>query len=166
METTWLDSIGVAAPCKAAWDDMAGTDRVRACGLCKLSVYDMSAMSRPEAEALVQAREGRLCVRFFRRADGKVLTDNCPIGLKRVRRRLMTMAAAIAAVLAVGGGGAVWAKTGRKLQIPEDSVLRRIYGIGTLVEWLDPAEPQIELMGDICIPTPPVPTPPSTASGR
>lgn len=83
-----LANITIAAPCSADWNEMRGTDRIRFCGQCQLNVYNLSEMSRPEAENLIQKTEGRLCVRFYRRADGTVLTRNCPTGLRAVRRRL------------------------------------------------------------------------------
>ena len=55
-------------------------------------------MSRKDAEALIQAKEGKLCVRFFKRADGTVLTNNCPVGLRAIRRRLKLIGGGIAAL--------------------------------------------------------------------
>lgn len=49
-------------------------------------------MSRQEAEALITKTEGRLCVRFYRRADGSILTQNCPVGLKAIKRRVAWVA--------------------------------------------------------------------------
>jgi hypothetical protein len=62
-------------------------ERVRFCSQCNLNVYNLSGMSRQEAEALITKTEGRLCVRFYRRADGSILTQNCPVGLKKIKRR-------------------------------------------------------------------------------
>lgn len=76
-----LDNIRVAKPCSSSWDDMSGDDRVRFCRACKLNVYNLSGMSRRDATDLVQLVEGRLCVRYFRRKDGTVLTADCPLGL-------------------------------------------------------------------------------------
>jgi hypothetical protein len=49
-------------------------------------------MTRPEAEALVVEKEGRMCARFYQRADGSALTSDCPVGLRikrvRVSRRI------------------------------------------------------------------------------
>jgi len=45
-------------------------------------------MNRQEAEALITKTEGRLCVRFYRRADGSILTRNCPVGLRAIKRRV------------------------------------------------------------------------------
>src|SRR5262249_19517730 len=82
-----LDNIRVASPCPASWDKMTGDDRVRHCQECKLNVYNLSEMTRIEAERLVANREGRMCVRFYRRADGTILTRNCPRALQAVIRR-------------------------------------------------------------------------------
>lgn len=72
---------------------MAGDDRVRFCGQCHLNVYNLSAMSAQEGRSLVVEREGRLCVRFYQRHDGTVLTKDCPVGLRIVMRRLARAAA-------------------------------------------------------------------------
>src|SRR5437867_3160947 len=77
-----LDNIRVAKPCPASWNDMEGDDRVRFCAHCRLNVYNLSGMSRRDAGDLIQLVEGRLCVRFFRRKDGTVLTDDCPVGMR------------------------------------------------------------------------------------
>lgn len=60
---------------------MSGDDRVRFCGVCRLNVYNLSGMTRRDATELVQLVEGRLCVRFFRRKDGTLLTSDCPVGM-------------------------------------------------------------------------------------
>jgi hypothetical protein len=85
-----LDNLKVAAPCTADWDQMFSfqDERVRFCSQCNLNVYNLSGMSRQEAEDLITKTEGRLCVRFYRRADGSVLTENCPVGLKKIKRRV------------------------------------------------------------------------------
>ena len=92
--TNPLDDVKVAAPCPADWDSMVGGERVRFCGQCQLNVYNLSGMSRRKAEALVSSTEGRLCVRFYRRADGSVLTRDCPVGLRALKRRASRLARA------------------------------------------------------------------------
>jgi hypothetical protein len=84
---TLLDSLRVASPCNASWDDMVGDERVRFCGQCSKNVYNLSAMSRDEAEAVVRAKEGDLCARMLRRIDGTVVTTDCPVGLRKRRAR-------------------------------------------------------------------------------
>ncbi len=93
--TNALNHLKVAAPCSADWDEMVGTDRARFCAHCNLNVYNLSGMSRREAEALLARTEGRLCVRFYRRADGTILTDDCPEGLRAIKRRARRAASAV-----------------------------------------------------------------------
>lgn len=100
-----LDRVRVAAPCRADWDSMLGDERVRFCQQCERNVYNLSDMSKREAEALVSRAEGRLCVRFYRRADGSVLTDNCPVGLRALKRRVSRVVnAAVSAALGFFAG--------------------------------------------------------------
>jgi hypothetical protein len=102
-----LDRARVAAPCSADWDTMVGDARVRFCGACEKNVYNLSAMSRAEAESFVRLREGGVCVRYYRRADGTVLTADCPVGARDRRRRLAVAGAIgsglVAAATALGG---------------------------------------------------------------
>jgi hypothetical protein len=78
---------------------MYGNDRVRFCGQCNLNVYNLSAMTREEAEDLIKNVEGRLCVRFYMRNDGTIITGNCPVGLKAFRRRISRFSTAVLATV-------------------------------------------------------------------
>lgn len=100
-----LDNLSVAAPCSASWDRMRGDARVRFCGDCKLHVYNLSELTQDEAVELVRQAEGRLCVRFYRRGDGTVLTQNCPNGLGAIRRRMTPVLRRVAAVFGFALGG-------------------------------------------------------------
>lgn len=103
--TSPLDHVTVAAPCNAGWENMVGDERVRFCGQCSLNVYNLSGMTKSEAERLVVQAEGRLCVRYYRRADGTILTKNCPVGLRALRKRASRIASAsISAVLSFFAG--------------------------------------------------------------
>jgi hypothetical protein len=100
-----LDYVRVAAPCPADWERMTGDERVRFCNQCNLHVYNLSGMTKREAETLVTNTEGRLCVRFYRRADGSVLTRNCPVGLRVIKQRVSrTLGAALSAVISFFAG--------------------------------------------------------------
>jgi hypothetical protein len=94
-----LNNIRIASPCSADWDQMYGDDRKRFCGDCKLNVYNLSGMSRDEAEALIMKAEGRLCVRFYQRRDGSVITQDCPVGWARVKQRTRVIATAAFSLL-------------------------------------------------------------------
>ena len=76
--TNRLDHVRIAAPCKADWNQMIGDDRVRFCGQCSLNVYNLSSMTKSDAESLIARNEGRLCVKFYRRLDGSIITKDCP----------------------------------------------------------------------------------------
>ena len=65
-----IDRLRIATPCPISWEQMTGDDRVRFCDHCQLNVYNISELSRSEAETLIASTEGRLCARLFRRADG------------------------------------------------------------------------------------------------
>ena len=94
-----LDNVRVAAPCPANWDSMYGNDRIRFCGECQLNVYNLSEMPRADAERLIGHAEGRLCVRYYQRKDGSIITQNCPVGLRALKRRVSRIATAISTVL-------------------------------------------------------------------
>ena len=100
-----LDHVQVAAPCPADWDQMIGSERVRFCGQCSLNVYNLSSMTRAEAEHLIAGTEGRLCVRFYRRRDGSIITKDCPVGLRAAARRVSYVAkAAISMIVGLFAG--------------------------------------------------------------
>ena len=104
-----LDAMSIASPCSADWAQMVGDDKVRYCGKCEKNVFNLSAMTREEAEITVLAKEGDLCVRLYQRHDGTVLTQDCPVGVRRKRLRLVgalaigSSLAGAAAALVAGG---------------------------------------------------------------
>jgi carboxypeptidase family protein len=106
-----LDRIAVASPCPMNWSDMIGDERVRFCNQCNLNVYNISAMTKLEAESFIANAEGRICARLYRRADGTVLTQNCPVGLRAVRKKVSRAAAtAFSALISLFGGSAIFAQ--------------------------------------------------------
>ena len=81
-----LESVRVANPCSADWDKMQGDDRVRFCQSCAKNVFNLSELSKAEAEKLITEKQDDLCVQYYQRIDGTVITDDCPVGLKIIRR--------------------------------------------------------------------------------
>jgi hypothetical protein len=161
---TPLDVLQIRNPCPAAWDEMHGDARVRFCDHCQLNVYNLSDMSRGEAEALVGHHEGRLCVRYFQRTDGGVITRDCKGGLrKRVVRAAMFAASASIALLATA-----LSATGMSL------------GPSRCVDGAEPAQPKgwsrlflrppviqdVELMGKVSVPRQIQPVPPAAKMGE
>lgn len=106
-ELNELGVVRVATPCRAKWSQMKGTDTVRHCQLCNKNVYHLSRLTSFEARDLLLKTEGRLCVRFFARADGTVLTKDCEVGIASRRRQwfaavAMVLAATAAALQSLG----------------------------------------------------------------
>lgn len=83
-----LEAAKIASPCPARWEDMVGDEHTRFCVGCQKTVFNLSALTAEEAEALLAAHgEGGLCARLYRRPDGTVLTRDCPVGVRRKRLR-------------------------------------------------------------------------------
>jgi hypothetical protein len=98
--TNPLDGVKIAGPCSADWNEMRGDERQRYCAMCRLNVYNLSAMTRGEAESFLINTEGRVCVKFYRRSDGTVLTKDCPVGWARVKRKVSRFATALFSLIA------------------------------------------------------------------
>lgn len=98
--TNPLDNIKIASPCPADWNEMYGDDCKRFCSECKLNVYNISNMTRQEAESFLINSEGRVCVKFYRRKDGTVLTKDCPVGWQKLKRKVSRVSTAVFALVA------------------------------------------------------------------
>lgn len=123
--TDLLARVRVASPCRASWDGMEGDERVRFCRECGLNVYNLSEMTAADARSLVARTEGRLCGRLYRRADGTVLTKDCPRGLSAVRLRVARAAgAAFGAVLGLFAAAAAGQTPQKKSYCPGGDDLR------------------------------------------
>ena len=95
-----VNSLRIASPCSVGWETMSGDERTRHCHLCSLNVYNVSALTPAEVENLILKREGRVCIRMYRRADGTVLTKDCPVGFRAIQKRAARLAgASLAAIL-------------------------------------------------------------------
>jgi hypothetical protein len=103
--------IRTASPCEAAWSAMQpvgdgvtpGHERSRRCGDCNRCVHDLSGMTAPRAAALLESAEGKPCTELYRRADGRMLTSDCPVGRSvSLRRSVVTAAIVACAMLAAG----------------------------------------------------------------
>lgn len=95
-----VDRMRIATPCPVSWEQMTGDNRVRFCDHCQLNVYNIAELTHAEADKLIAATEGRLCARLYRRADGSVLTKDCPVGLRALRLRVSKRVAAMFAAIA------------------------------------------------------------------
>ncbi len=98
---SFIHKVQIATPCKADWEKMTGDERVRFCHACKLNVYNIAEMTTEEAEDLITIKEGKVCLRLYRRADGTVLTKDCPKGLAAVRLKMATACGSLLALVTV-----------------------------------------------------------------
>jgi len=162
-----LESVRVASPCRADWNKMEGDDRARFCQTCAKNVYNLSDMSHADAEALLQEKEGNLCVRFYQRADGTIITDNCPVGVKMMRRPLKWLVAGFAFFIASGtalfGSAAKGStpSTADKAVAPHGKLYQAPL-VKTVMSWIDPISQSIDppIAGGIMAPQPtPAPSP-------
>jgi len=69
-------------------------------------VFNLSEMTRPEAEALIVEKNGQLCARYYKRNDGTIITSDCRVGIVAGRKRKIVAAASLA-LLGTGIGSAI-----------------------------------------------------------
>jgi len=94
-----INKLRVASPCSVGWETMSGDEHKRFCNLCQLNVYNFSEMTTEEVQKLVAESEGRICGRLYKRADGTVLTKDCPVGLRAYQKRVARFAGATLATI-------------------------------------------------------------------
>ena len=97
-----LSKVQVAKPCPANWREMKGNDQVRHCTHCAKNVYNLSNMSRQEAADLIERTEGKVCVRYYTRPDGGVMTKDCGKSLRR-RTRFVAVLTSLLSLVGLTG---------------------------------------------------------------
>ncbi len=130
-----LENIRIAAPCHVKWEDMQGNDRVRHCSQCSLNVFNLSDMTRAEAESLIQTATGRLCIGFYQRPDGTILTRDCPVGLAAVRAnftritlRFGAVAASLMAAIVLGRSRGDWNRSSELISQDPFASIASLFG--------------------------------------
>ncbi len=149
-----LEVLDVREPCPENWSEMRGDDKVRFCRVCAKNVFDLSRMTHDEASSLLEGSPERLCVRFYRRADGTVATIDCaPVrfaAMRRLARRTLSGAAAmLVALLGLVGSLSLFRLLGLDVSTwLADSVVARI---------AKAVEPELEpeIMGEVSVEPPP-----------
>lgn len=149
------DDIRIASPCDRNWDAMSGDDRCRFCSDCRKNVFDLTEMSRASAESLVHEHEGRLCVRLYRRKDGRLVTGDCVKSRRHVGRIRKVVAAGAAVMLTFGSvavaGSVISGVTPERELAAHGTFARRVQD--TILDLrvslgIDP-EPEPVIMGEI-----------------
>jgi hypothetical protein len=156
-----LESMRIPIRCKEDWEKMRGNDQIRHCFKCNKNVYNLSAMTAEEAEALLETRRQiDTCVRFFVRPDGTMVTADCT----RKKRNIMILAGAAAAAAAVAGVGAAQLSSHDSAAALADVVVptetfqnvEDYEDVTGGISWED--EPVVE-MGEVAVEPPPPPPP-------
>lgn len=139
-----LNDLLIASPCPNDWNRMVGDDQVRFCNDCQKHVYNLSEMTRQQAERLVRDFEGHLCVSLYRRADGTVMTSDCPDRHNRRSRHWLASGMVLVFLLLLGILtliGVVSAGDGTRAN------LRRIEPFRLVLDWIDPQP--VRVMGGL-----------------
>ena len=157
----FLNAITVASPCTADWNAMQGDDQVRFCQQCQLNVYNLSGMTQTAAETLILSQEGRLCVRFYQRPDGTLITQDCPVGMqalhhKRLPKPLKARWGKLAAAMTLLTLAGTFQLTvsAQAAQATQASTPEPTNGAGQSVPFFRPLMGK-PMMGDVANPTPP-----------
>jgi hypothetical protein len=120
----------------------------------------LSALARAEAEALLAKHGSSICVRLYQRADGTVLTADCPVGARRKRVRRGVLAAAGAGALAAAAS-ATFATQGKPAHV--------MMGEPDLVDVRGRAVVEPPVVGSLAVPPAaapkPLPAPPKVKKG-
>src|SRR5688500_8814971 len=152
-----LSRVRDASPCPADWDKRSGDERVRFCGPYELNVYNLSAMTRTQTEDLIAGTERRLCIKYYRRKDGSILTRDCPVGLARLKQRMSRIRRAVTAGLLgfFAGASGSYAVNGFK------TVMREPHVLGVMVRESEPPATLPEVgnyeIGDEVVDAPTIP---------
>ena len=158
-----LQNVRIASPCSMRWEDLPPTSdaHTRHCDKCRLNVHNLSGMSADDAESLLRSalnddstRKHRLCAAIFRRADGTVITADCPVGIAvlraKARRTVARVAAAIGLTTLVS-----WAAARSSPGLPFAQI-QPLTGIANALRGKPVAPPPSALMalGDVAPPRP------------
>lgn len=143
-----LNNLKIASPCPMEWNQMKGDDRKRFCASCKLSVYNLAGMTRTEAEQLfTRSQNGeRLCMRLLKRADGTVVTKDCPVGMKLARRMKLKLTALRLSLVSL-----LWIHVSANAASTNEDGGRMLMG-KVMPHYIDKQEQPQALMGDVTVP--------------
>ncbi len=127
----------VAAPCPVKWEDMKGDEKRRLCAQCDCYVLKATQMTDEEVtEAITRAASGqRVCMQFYKRADGTILTKNCPVGVAAMRERagrFVRWVASAVAVLLSSALGAACADDGSFINDPASGTTTKQHWRGSV----------------------------------
>jgi hypothetical protein len=157
---------------------MTGDERTRRCAQCNLSVHNIASLTRVEAETLLarhfdadgnaRVGAGRFCAQLYRRADGTILTADCPVGLAALRAKARRTASRVAAAIGLTSFVA-WAAATESASFP----FAKSQPLSVIAAWLrdpgpNPATALGAMRGKVAVPGGVMiapPPPPATTNG-
>ena len=145
-----IDRVEIASPCSMKWEDLDGDGCTRHCRQCELDVHNFSDMTRTEVESILANTTGRLCATWYRRADGTMMTRDCPVGLAAVRRharRAAVLVGGFLTLLIAGGMTAMGFRTARSDVTDYGPIMGDI-----TMPAVQPMPAPPVLMGEVCAP--------------
>ena len=145
-----LDPIRMAFECPLRWEKLIGGDRTRHCAACDKHVFNLSAMTRIEAQRLLDDSETPICIRVEVGADG--------------RARFQPALPGLAASAAVVAAAAIVAVGPSPPSAPLAAPSAQVQAVGAkaacaLPPMIVPAPPPVVRMGEPALVAPPPPTP-------
>lgn len=148
-------------PCHENWDAMSQDgDAQRFCGVCVKSVHDLSALTEPQARAVLadESAKGRVCVRYKADRDGNIKFKAETVTASSLWRMTLAAAGMTLALLT----GCTDTAPDRVLSDhceyevgPWGFVAERGQGTCPAVE-PEPDQPEVEIVGQIMAEPPPV----------
>ncbi|MFT4975720.1 MAG: hypothetical protein ACI8S6_001613 [Myxococcota bacterium] len=161
------DDIPIPEPCTADWSAMTGDEGRRFCGQCSKHVHNLSAMTEPEAEAVLKKPE--VCVRYSHRTDGQIRFQPTS------RRALLGRGAMLAGALSVSLPAAAAMMVADETACEKPGLLSRLWTAvfgpseetmvtGQLIAPIEPEEVVHVKMGDVKM-EPVEPDPPPIMGG-
>lgn len=91
------DDYKMATPnCPFVWSENPDNpkERVKYCTNCNAQVYNFSGFDMTETQSLIFKRENRNNAPLYKREDGKFMTSDCPIALKKKKDKQMLIGGA------------------------------------------------------------------------
>ena len=86
------DDFKIASPnCPFVWNDNSDNpkERVKYCTQCSAQIYNFTGFDMTESQSLIFKRENRKNAPLYKREDGKFMTSDCPIALKKSKDKQM-----------------------------------------------------------------------------
>lgn len=129
----------IQTPCPKSWGELSGDDRKRFCSQCSLHVHNAAELTRREAEDLVQASDGRVCMRMV--VDEQGQPQFRPEPLPTPKSPLQKLGLAFAA-----GGLIAACQPSRSTEGPQDPTPPSYEPVA-----VNQSEPDEEILGDAVV---------------